>query len=122
MRTAVRVSTSRPFCFGSPSRARPAIGLRARARLSGSGALDARPLKKSLQLPRPRGMAQLAQRLGLDLADALAGHGEVLAHLFQRVLAAVAEAEAHLDHLLLARSQRLQQGLGLLLQRSEEHT
>ena len=31
-------------------------------------------------------MAQFAERLGLDLADALAGDGEVLADLFERVL------------------------------------
>ena len=34
-------------------------------------------------------MAQLAQRLGLDLSDALAGDREVLADLLERVLAAV---------------------------------
>jgi len=35
-------------------------------------------------------MPQLAQRLGLDLADALAGHLEVLAHLFQGVVGLLA--------------------------------
>ena len=34
-------------------------------------------------------MTQLAKRFGLDLADALAGNCEVLAHFFQRVFAAV---------------------------------
>src|SRR5262249_60177809 len=73
-----------------------------------------RPLRPSafqegLQLPRPRRVAEFAERLGFDLADAFARDGEVLSDLFERVLAAVrAEAEAHLDDLLLARRQRLQ--------------
>ena len=41
-------------------------------------------------------MAQLAERLGLDLADPLAGHLEVLAHLLEGVVRALADAEAHL--------------------------
>src|SRR6516162_3580701 len=61
-------------------------------------------------------MAQLSERLGLDLANPLAGDGKTLAHLFERVLAAVADAEPHLDHLLFPRSQRLEDRLGLLLE------
>ena len=53
-------------------------------------------------------MPQLAQRLGLDLADALAGEGEHLAHFLERVLVAVFQPEAHLDDLFLAGSERLQ--------------
>src|SRR5262250_1680432 len=64
---------------------------------------------ESLQLSRPRRMSELAQRFRLDLADALARHREVLAHLFQRVLAAVRpQPESHLDHLFLARRERFQ--------------
>ena len=48
-------------------------------------------------------MAQLPQRLGLDLPDALARDREVLAHFFQRVLAAILQAEPQPDNLLLAR-------------------
>src|SRR5262245_53144942 len=66
-------------------------------------------------------MTQLAQRLRLDLAYAFAGHREVLAHFFERVLAAVADAEAHLDDLLFARGQRLQHRFGLLLQVEVDH-
>src|SRR5687768_14396487 len=66
-------------------------------------------------------MTQLAQRLRLYLAYAFAGHREVLAHFFQRVFAAVADAEAHLDHLLFARRQRLQHRLGLFLQIEVDH-
>src|SRR5439155_6256141 len=40
------------------------------------------------------GVAQLAQRLGLDLADALAGHPELAPHFLQRPLAAVLQPEA----------------------------
>src|SRR6185312_4571835 len=77
--------------------------------------------EKRAKFARPRRVPQLAQRLGLDLADALAGDGEALADLFERVLAAVADAEAHLDHLLLARRQRLQHRLGLFLQIEVDH-
>src|SRR2546421_1180 len=38
-------------------------------------------------------VAQLAQRLGLDLPDALAGHPEPLADLFQRALVARLQAQ-----------------------------
>src|SRR6201995_1601417 len=66
-------------------------------------------------------MPQLAERLGLDLTDALAGDREALADFLERVLAAVADAEAHLDDLLLARRQRLQHRLGLFLQIEVDH-
>src|SRR5579885_90255 len=61
-------------------------------------------------------MAQLAQRLGFDLADALAGDREVLADFLERVLAAVLKAEAHFDNFFLARAQRLEHFRGLLAQ------
>src|SRR5438067_1824295 len=50
---------------------------------------------------RPRGVPQLAERLGFDLPDALARDREALADFLQRVLAAVADTEAHLDDLFL---------------------
>src|SRR5471032_631529 len=59
-------------------------------------------------------MPQLAQRLGLDLPDALAGDFEVLADLFQRVVGLLADAEAHAQDLLFARRQRRQHFAGLL--------
>src|SRR6476646_4803323 len=73
-------------------------------------------LQKRPQLAAARRMSQLPERFRLDLADALARDREALAHFLERVLAAVADAEAHLDHLLLARRQRLQHRLGLLFQ------
>src|SRR6185369_4416839 len=85
------------------------------------GVVDPRTLQERLQLARPRRMPQLAERLGLDLTDALSGDRERLADLFQGVLGPVAQAEAHLDDLLLARSQGLQESLGLLLQVDVDH-
>src|SRR5262249_34006242 len=72
------------------------------------------------QFLRARRMAQLAQRLGLDLANALARDGEILADFFERVLAAVGEAEAQPKHLLLARRERVQHLVGLLAQRQAD--
>src|SRR5271165_2200369 len=57
------------------------------------------------QLPRTRWMTQFAQGLGFDLADAFARYRERLAYFFERVLAAVFQAEAHLDDFFLARSE-----------------
>src|SRR5204863_10168373 len=86
-----------------------------------TGTSDAGAFQEGLQLAAAAGVAQLAERLGLDLADALARDREILADLFERVLAAVAQAEAHLDDLLLARSQGLEQGLGLVLEVDVDH-
>src|SRR5262245_43465618 len=77
--------------------------------------------EEGFELPAARRMPQLAQRLRLDLADPLAGDGEVLADLLERVLGAVADAEAHLDHLLLARRQRLEHLIGLFLEVEIDH-
>ena len=52
-------------------------------------------------------MTELAEGLGLDLADALAGHGEVLSDFLEGVFAAVGEPEAQPQHLFLARRQRV---------------
>src|SRR5499433_2583008 len=51
-------------------------------------------------------MPELAQRLGLDLADALARHRELVADLFQRVVLVHADAKAHADYTLLPRRER----------------
>src|SRR3990172_11250915 len=73
-------------------------------------------LEKAPEFLRPRGVAELPEGFGLDLADALAGDGEVLADLLEGVLAAVGEAEAEAEHLLLARRERVQHLVGLLSQ------
>src|SRR6186713_3692071 len=61
-------------------------------------------------------MPQLAERLRLDLPDALAGHREALTDFLERVFAAFAHAEAHLDYALLARRQRLEDVVRLFLE------
>src|SRR5258706_1352446 len=83
--------------------------------------LDSRPFQECLQLARAARVAQLAQGLGFDLPDALAGDREALADLLQGVLAAVAEPEAHLDDLLLAGGEGLQERLRLLLEVDVDH-
>jgi len=42
-------------------------------------------------------VAELAQRLGFDLPNAFSRHLEALPNLFERVLGAIFQAEAHLD-------------------------
>src|SRR5262245_9875498 len=61
-------------------------------------------------------MAELAQRLRLDLADPLAGHVELLAHLLEGPGTPVLEAEAELEHAPLAAGQRVEDALDLLLE------
>src|SRR4029453_9401409 len=77
--------------------------------------------EERLQLLRPRGVTQLPERLRLDLPDPLARHVEGPADLLERVLGAVAHAEAHLQHLLLARRERLQDPPRLVLQVRNEN-
>src|SRR5262245_36888356 len=60
--------------------------------------LDERP-----EIAATQRVAQLPERLGLDLADALARHLEALADLFERVLALFADAEPEPQDLLLLR-------------------
>ena len=60
------------------------------------------------QLVRTAGVLELADRLGLDLADAFTRHVELLAHFFQRVVGAHLDAEAHAQHLGLARGQAVE--------------
>src|SRR5690606_11298855 len=62
--------------------------------------------EEALQLVRPTRVPQLAQRLGLDLADPLAGDVELLADFLQRVVRAHLDAETHAKHLGLARGER----------------
>src|SRR6185437_9008904 len=76
---------------------------------------------KGLQLPRTRWMPQLAQRLRFNLADALARYLEALSNFFKRVLAAIFESKAHLDHALFPRGQRAQHLARILLQVHADH-
>src|ERR1043166_6797697 len=73
-------------------------------------------LDECLERLDTRGVGQLAQRPPPDLAGALAGPREALAHLFERVIGLLADAEAHAQDLLFARRQRGQYLAGLLLE------
>ena len=55
-------------------------------------------LQVVLELPRPGRVAQLAQRLRLDLADPFAGDVELLADLFEGPRPAVLQPETKLEH------------------------
>src|SRR5450631_3110474 len=59
--------------------------------------------QEAAQLFAAAGMTQLAQRLGLYLADPLAGDVELLAHLFERVIGVHVDAEAHAQYLRFPR-------------------
>src|SRR5687768_17445487 len=78
-------------------------------------------LEKRLQLLRPRWVSELPERLRFDLADSLAGDVERASDLLERVLGAVADSEAHLQDLLLARRERLQDPPRLVLEVRDEH-
>ena len=59
-------------------------------------------------------MPKLAKRLGLDLPDAFASDVEVLPNLFESVVRAFADPEAHPKHARLARGQGRKHLSGLL--------
>src|SRR6266496_1976524 len=63
-------------------------------------------LDEALEALGARRVPELPQRLRLDLPDPLARDLEVLADLLERVVALLADAEAHPEHLLLARRER----------------
>src|SRR5207253_11014211 len=63
-----------------------------------------------------RRMTELAQRLGLDLPDPFSGDGKILSDFFERVLAAVREAEAQPQDLFLAGRERVEDLVRLLAQ------
>src|SRR5436190_21607392 len=67
-------------------------------------------------LPLAR-IAELPERLRLDLADALTRQVEALADLLERVVRRLADAEAHADHLLLARREAAERVRDLLAKR-----
>ena len=64
-------------------------------------------------------MTQLAEGLGLDLPDALTGHPESLPDLLQRALVPVDQAEAQLQHPALARSERVEDVLNLVVEQRQ---
>src|SRR5215210_3985077 len=73
----------------------PTAGTAAPARGSPASARPAEPLRLGQRL-------ELAQRVGLDLADALARHPEGAADLLERARLLAVEPVAHGDHAALA--------------------
>src|SRR5947208_1870430 len=65
-------------------------------------------VEEALELATAYRMLQLADRLGLDLADAFPSDFENAAHFLQRVGVAVAQAVTELDDLALAVGQSLE--------------
>src|SRR5689334_22871569 len=63
-------------------------------------------VREVLEGLRARRVAELAQRLGLDLPDALARDLEALSDLLEGVVGLLADAEAQAQDLLLARRER----------------
>jgi predicted esterase len=103
-RSALRAADPPLPTLVSPSRNQNG-GPRPAAAQSASPRCLASIIQKAPQLPAPARMLELAQRLGLDLADALARHRELLADLLQRVVGVHADAEAHAQHAFFARRQ-----------------
>src|SRR5258708_31819835 len=66
-------------------------------------------------------MPQLPQRLGLDLADTLAGHRERLPDFFERMVRTVFQSKPHLDDFFLARRERAQHLRGLVFEVDVDH-
>src|SRR5690606_31234647 len=56
-------------------------------------------VEEAAQVVAAGGVAQLAQGLGFDLPDPLAGDVELLADFFQRVVGIHVDAEAHAQYL-----------------------
>jgi hypothetical protein len=50
-------------------------------------------------------MLELAQRIGLDLADPLAGDRELITDFGKRMIAAHSDAETHADDVFFARAE-----------------
>src|SRR3954470_2677408 len=70
---------------------------------------------------RALALAELRHDLALDLADALAGQPEVLADLVERAGLAVVQAVAQPDDLLLAVVQRREDPAQVVLQQARDH-
>src|SRR3954464_12328786 len=77
---------------------------------------DCRLIEVPPQLAAVGWVAQLAQRLGLDLPDALAGDAELAPDLLQRAEAAILQPEAELDDPALAVGQALERVADLALE------
>src|SRR5205823_3805534 len=70
-------------------------------------------LDEGFEVAPAQRMTQLAEGLGLDLPNPLARDGEALAHLFQRVLAFLADPKPQSQDFLFLRRQRRERTLHL---------
>src|SRR5207244_13484198 len=70
-------------------------------------------LQVVLELLAAARVAQLAQRLRLDLANPLAGDAEALSHFFPRPLVALQQSEPKLQHPPLARQKGIENEIHL---------
>src|SRR5581483_10770142 len=75
--------------------------------------------EETLELADARGMAHFSQRLGFDLADALARDLELPAHFLERARVAIAQAKAQLEHLALALGEAGEHVTEFVLQQAE---
>ena len=76
--------------------------------------LGSHPLEEALEVLRPIGMLQLANRLRFDLPDPLPRDPKNAADLFERIGIAIAQAITKPDDLSFAPGERLEQTLNLL--------
>src|SRR3990172_1946896 len=84
--------------------------------LRGAASRNPGLLQVVLELPAPGRVAEVAERLRLDLADALAGDVELLADLLESPGAAVLQPKPELEHPPLTTGQRVEDRLDLLLE------
>ena len=73
-------------------------------------------LEESVELADAGRVAHLAERLGLDLADSLAGHTEFAPDFFKRTAPTVFQPEAELQHPSFPLTDRAEYVVDLLLQ------
>src|SRR3954453_22864151 len=73
------------------------------------------------ELLAPERVAELRQRLRLDLADPLAGEAELLADLVESARLAVSETKPKCHDCCLTLGQRLEHAVELALQQAERH-
>jgi hypothetical protein len=106
-----------PPAWVSPSGGERIGGQAARAARTVSPAANRTSIiYKAPKRSAPVGMLELAQRIGLDLADPFAGDRELINDFGKRMIRAHSDAEAHADNALFARAERDQRLCDRVLQ------
>ena len=75
--------------------------------------------EEALKLPNSCWVTHLAERFGLDLADALARDAKLPAYFLERAAVAVDQAETLFEHLALSIGQGLENVFDLLLEQRD---